>query len=90
MNKCSPLSPIMNEAVCVPGFPQLIVTREFLYGWLAGLGWSKGERGFGSLDYLAFGREASLKPLAPDAERDAALSELLLAAPDYDRRRVMR
>ena len=53
----------MAEPVAVPGFPSVIVTREFLYGWLASLGWNKSDRGFGSMDYLVFGRPASTHPL---------------------------
>lgn len=47
---------IMAEPVRMPGFPQLIVTRAFAWDWLAELGYRPNERGFGSMDYMVFGK----------------------------------
>lgn len=71
------LSQIMAEHVEMPGFPQLIVTRHFIYQWLKGLGWDESERGYSSLDYTTFGREAVSLPLTPDIERDHYLNQII-------------
>lgn len=69
-------SRLMAEHVEMPGFPQLIVTRDFLYHWLAARGWNKSERGYGSLDYAAFGRDAIEAPLTDESERDYWLKQV--------------
>jgi hypothetical protein len=73
---------MMAEHVSMPGFPQLIVTRHFCYHWLKERGWSQAERGFGSLDYTVFARDAVLLPLTPVDERDFWLNKV---ASDYQR-----
>jgi hypothetical protein len=45
---------VMSEAICFPGFPQIIVTRGYVYSYLTKLGWDQSERGYGSLDYTVF------------------------------------
>jgi hypothetical protein len=73
---------IMMEHIQMPGFPQIIVTREFAYFWLKERGWSPRERGFGSLDYMSFGRNAINVPLTKESERDHWLGQ---AAKGYRR-----
>lgn len=70
------VSRLMVEHVRVPGFPQIVVTREFLYGFLRGCGWNPCERGFGSIDYMAFGRAAVAEELTSDAARDHLLAQV--------------
>lgn len=70
------LSKIMAEHVEMPGFPQLIVTRGFIYQWLKSLGWNESERGFSSLDYAVFARKAVDHELTEDATRDHYLTPL--------------
>ena len=60
----------------MPGFPSLVVTREFLYFFLRGCGWCPRERGFGSMEYLTFGRPAVVEPLTDEAERDRLLAHV--------------
>ena len=72
----TPMTQIMGEHVEMPGFPQLIVTRHFVYHWLRARGWTPEARGFGSLDYTTFGREASALPLTEEAERDYWLGQV--------------
>lgn len=67
---------IMNEPIHMPGFPEIIVTRAFCYQWLKSCGWDNFERGFGSIDYLAFGRETAYQPLTPERDRDRWLTEV--------------
>ena len=56
---------LMDEHVIMPGCPQLVVTRGFVYSFLTDkLGYDKSERGFGSVDYLTFRREAVNAPLS--------------------------
>ena len=71
-----PLKKIVNERVRMPGSPQIVVTRGFLYTWLKSMGWSPRERGFGSLDYAVFGRPAVLDPLTVESERDRLLGQV--------------
>lgn len=72
----------LSEPIALLGFPQIIATRAFVYEWLKARGWNPSERGFASLDYAAFGREAVNAPLTPEAERDALLAQV---AKDYER-----
>jgi hypothetical protein len=60
----------------MPGFPEIIVTRGFLYKFLADLGWDESERGFRSLDYTVFAPSAFNVPLTSDAERDLLLGRV--------------
>ncbi len=61
------------------GFPQIIVTREFLYKFLAECGWSKSERGYGSIDFSVFGRSPVDAPLTDEARRDELLTQVSYA-----------
>lgn len=67
---------IMAEHVEMPGFPQIIVTRHFIYQWLKSLGWNPSERGFSSLDYTTFGRASVQDELTDEATRDHYLIPL--------------
>jgi len=67
---------MMAEHVEMVGFPQIIVTRDFMYQWLRGCGWNPCERGFGSLDYICFGRKAVNFALTPESERDRWLGQV--------------
>lgn len=67
---------LMSEAVRMPGFPQLIVTRHFLYHWLTGCGWSPSERGFASVDYYTFAAKKVDAPLTDETERDYWLNQV--------------
>lgn len=69
-------SRLMAEHVRVPGFPQIVVTREFLYSFLRGCGWNPRKRGFGSIDYMTFGRAAVAEELTNDATRDHLLAQV--------------
>lgn len=47
---------VMNEAIPMPGAPQLIVTRGWAYQWLKRMGYNTDPRaGFASVDYMVFG-----------------------------------
>ena len=70
------MTQLMGEHVEMPGFPQLIVTRHFVYYWLKAHGWKPEERGFGSLDYTVFGRAASALPCTENVERDYWLGQV--------------
>jgi hypothetical protein len=70
------LTRIMAEHVEMPGFPQLIVTRGFIYQWLKSLGWDESERGFSSLDYTVFGRASVQAELTDEETRDHYLIPL--------------
>lgn len=83
---------LMNEAVRVPGFPQIIVTRHFLYHWLKAQGWNEGRPNstqnnycFQSLDYAVFGRPTVDAPLTDEAERDRLLG---MMSADLQRRKA--
>lgn len=66
----------MAEHVLVPGMPQVIVTRGFLAGWLRRSGAVTDKTGYGSIDYMAFGRHKTDEPLTPEPERDRLLAIL--------------
>ena len=54
----------LDEHISLPGCPQIIVTRIWAYNWLRDtLGYDPKERGFGSIDYMAFGRREVAEPL---------------------------
>lgn len=76
MRRANILDELMAEHVQFPGFPQIITTRGFVYQFLKGCGWKPCERGFGSLDYMAFGRKAVDAPLYPDELRDSLLTQV--------------
>jgi hypothetical protein len=57
---------LMTEHVPMPGMPQVIVTRHFCYLWLKSQGYDSKRKGFGSLDYMAFGRKATIEPLTDE------------------------
>ena len=67
---------MMAEHVEMVGFPQIIVTRDFMYQWLRACGWNPSERGFASLDYTVFARKVVDLPLTLDAERDRWLGQV--------------
>lgn len=48
---------VMDEAIRMPGCPQLIVTRGFAYQWLKRMGYPTDTRNrpFSSIDYMVFG-----------------------------------
>lgn len=60
----------MAEAICFPGFPQIIVDRGFAYQWHKARGWDESERGFGSLDYFIFSAPAVDLPFTDPQARD--------------------
>lgn len=66
----------MAEPICMPGFPQIIVTRHFLLHWLIGCGWSQKERGFASLDYIVFSAPKVDYPITDETERDRLLGQV--------------
>lgn len=66
----------MAEHVEMCGFPQIIVTRGFMYQWLKGCGWNPSERGYGSLDYICFAKKAVDVPLTDEATRDSLLASV--------------
>lgn len=71
---------VMNEHVPMLGMPQVIVTRGFCYQWLKNVyGWDMKAKGFASLDYAAFGRRETDKPLTTEHERDYLLNLLAKA-----------
>ena len=76
MQAVSMMTRLMGEHVEMPGFPQIIVTRHFVYHWLKARGWKPEERGFSSLDYTVFARAVSVLPLTEDAERDYWLGQV--------------
>lgn len=45
---------VFEEHVRLPGAPQIIVTRAFVYDWAIRMGF-EAQGGFASADYLAFG-----------------------------------
>lgn len=53
---CNLINEVMAEAVRMPGCPQLIVTRGWLWSWLARMGYERDTREttFGSVDYMVF------------------------------------
>jgi hypothetical protein len=73
---------VMAEHVAMPGFPQLIVTRNFCYQWLKLRGWKEAGRGFDNLDYIVFARKWTDVPLTPENERDHYLKQV---EQDYSR-----
>jgi hypothetical protein len=66
----------LTEHISMPGFPKIIVTRGFLFKFLADLGWDKSERGFRSLDYMVFARSAFGVPLTSETKRDQLLRKI--------------
>lgn len=82
MVKTRLLDAIMQEAIPMPGFPQLIVSRGWLYQWLVSCGWKMSERGYGSLDYIVFSTLKVANALTNIDERDYWLSQVRGA---YDR-----
>lgn len=74
--KISIMDKLMAEHVEMPGFPQIVVTRDFVYQFLRGCGWYPCERGFGSLDYMTFGRKAVDAPLTDEGKRDQLMADV--------------
>lgn len=73
---------IMDQVIEFPGFPQVLTTRGFAYSWLSERGWDQSERGYGSLDYAVFAKDAIKAPATPAAERDHWLGQV---SADYAR-----
>lgn len=60
---------VFDEHVALPGCPQIIVTRGWLYPWLRDhFGYDEKARGFASLDYIVFGRKEVREPLTDLSE----------------------
>ncbi len=76
---------LMAEPVRMPGVPALIVTRDFLWSFLKSHGWNQHERGFGSMEYLVFGRATVQAELTDVETRDHYLGQV---ADDYRRERA--
>ena len=51
---------LMAEPIRLPGAPQIIVTRGWAYVWLGKLGYPL-QGGYGSVDYMVFGRDVATK-----------------------------
>lgn len=64
---------LMSEPVRMPGIPSLIVSRAFVYQWALDRGWPA-IGGFGSADYLAFGRPMVEAPLDAEDYRDGCVA----------------
>lgn len=62
-----------SEHVHMPGFPQIVVTRGFLYAFLRDAGYDPKERGFGSIDYMIGAARVSQEPLTNEVGRDRLL-----------------
>lgn len=77
--ECKYLSRIMEEPVRMPGYPQLVVKRGWLYQYLLACGWDASAKGFDSLEYIVFGRDVATEKrqealtLTDEAERDRCL-----------------
>ena len=55
---------LMAEPIRLPGCPDVIVTRSVAYHFLLNLGFDPHDKGFGSIDYMVFGRPAVDLPLS--------------------------
>lgn len=84
--KQSLLDKLMAESVEMPGFPQIIVTRGWLYQFMRSYGWPESERGFGSLDYTVFSRNAVAHETTEPELRDKWLAECGIIEDCFDRR----
>ena len=67
---------MMDDHIPMVGFPQIIVTRGWMYQWLKGLGWDESKHGYGELDYTVFEPKATSEPLTPVADRDYYMTPL--------------
>lgn len=63
----------LSEPVALPGMPDLIVTRAYVYQWAIDRGYPAAG-GFNSADYLAFGRPTSRYALDATDYRDACVA----------------
>lgn len=68
---------MMNETVEMPGFPQILVNRGWLYQFLKGCGWNESERGYASLDYTVFNRNAVNSSITLEEVRDQLLAPII-------------
>lgn len=70
-NKQTMIGALMAEPMRLPGCPQIIVTRGWAYEWLIKLGYPE-LGGFGSVDFMVFGRnlDSRRKNLDPLTEDD--------------------
>jgi len=56
----------MAEPMVLPGAPQIVVTRGWAYQFFTKtLGYNPSERGFGSVDYMVFGRSIATERCLP-------------------------
>jgi hypothetical protein len=62
------MNELMAEPIAMPGAPDLIVTRGQAYDFLKAEGYPL-VGGFGSVDYMVFGRKPSDRVLSSDEER---------------------
>jgi len=77
MTKTSALQSIMDEHIHVPGAPQFVATRGFVYQWMVDrLGFDPSDRGFGSVDYAVFAAPKTAEPLTDAAFRDSFLNQI--------------
>lgn len=88
MAKPSILDRIMDEHICLPGFPQIIVTRGWLYQFLKSRGWCPCERGFTSLDYAVFGPRRCEAEATDEATRDYWIARVEAKDPLWTREKV--
>lgn len=76
MRRITLMDQYFNESVIMPGFPQLIVTRGWLWKWLKSCGWNPRERGIGTMDYIVGVARKVDKELTPDDERDELMGQV--------------
>ena len=69
------LEQIGNEHIRFPGFPQIVVTRVWLYRFLRDHGWDMSQQGIGSGNYMAWRALEVQEPLTAPELRDQWLSE---------------
>ncbi len=76
MRRQNALDEIMSEPIKMPGFPQIIVTRGWLWKWLIGMGCNPRERGYGSVEWAVMDKPPVDAALTPETERDYFLLPL--------------
>jgi len=62
----------LDEHIYLPGAPHIVVTRRYAYHWLLAAGCDPRERGFKSVDYLAFFPSPLDEPLTDLAAPETA------------------
>lgn len=76
MRRATLIDDYFNEHIVMPGFPQIIVTRGWLWGWLKSCGWNPRERGVGSMDYIVGAARATKEETTANEERDRLLNQV--------------